>query len=160
MEWAPRSIGQNQRRLLATTFSLTAKLERDPTLAELAEDLKMEVHALLYLHEQLRSHQVVSLDETRESSGEDETLPLTETIPDPIAISPDAATLSAEEHQTLSACIKKLTRNEATIVTLHYLKEIPLQTIARQLGVHPSRISQLHHHALNRLKKLLELANA
>ena len=153
MEWAPRSVGENQRRVHTAAISLAAKLQREPTTAELAEVLKIEISDLLELREQLRSHQIVSLDEVRDVTGEEESLPLTETIPDPISISPDASTLSAEDHRTLSTCIRKLPRNEATIIILHYLKDIPLQDIARQIGVHPSRISQLHHQALARLKK-------
>jgi DNA-directed RNA polymerase specialized sigma24 family protein len=36
---------------------------------------------------------------------------------------------------------------------LHYLENVPLRQVATLLAVTPSRVSQLHHKALDHLKK-------
>jgi RNA polymerase sigma factor (sigma-70 family) len=38
------------------------------------------------------------------------------------------------------------------VIVLHYLQSVPLREVAEILAVTPSRVSQLHHQALARLK--------
>jgi DNA-directed RNA polymerase specialized sigma subunit len=45
---------------------------------------------------------------------------------------------------------------QAFVIVLHYLKDVQLGEVARLTGLTPSRISQLHRQALDRLKGLLE----
>jgi RNA polymerase sigma factor (sigma-70 family) len=45
------------------------------------------------------------------------------------------------------------------VIVLHYLQNVPLREVARILVVTPSRVSQLHHQALARLKQTLERAD-
>jgi DNA-directed RNA polymerase specialized sigma subunit len=39
------------------------------------------------------------------------------------------------------------------VIVLHYLQNVPLRDVADLLKVTPSRVSQLHHQALGRLKQ-------
>jgi RNA polymerase sigma factor for flagellar operon FliA len=54
------------------------------------------------------------------------------------------------------ACLRKLPKTQVTVITLHYLKDVPLRDIAAMLSVTPSRVSQLHHQALARLRQAMQ----
>jgi RNA polymerase sigma factor for flagellar operon FliA len=127
-------------------------LERNPTQGELAAALGMEEEDLSSHQSQAQVRQMVSLHDTTETSAGEEGLSLTERLPDPMAARPDAAVLSAEDRSTMRHCLRGLPKNQTQVIVLHYLQEIPLREVARVLAVTPSRVSQLHHQALGRMK--------
>ena len=49
-------------------------------------------------------------------------------------------------------CLAVLSPVQATVIVLHYLQNVPLRQVAKKLEVTPSRVSQLHHVALGRLR--------
>ena len=59
------------------------------------------------------------------------------------------------DRRALSRAIEQLDPRERTIVNLHYFQGVRLKTIAAQLGVSDPRVSQLHAHAMLRLRALL-----
>jgi RNA polymerase sigma factor for flagellar operon FliA len=61
--------------------------------------------------------------------------------------------LSTEARNALIKCLTALPAAQATVITLHYLQNVPLRDVARKLKVTPSRVSQLHHQALVRLRQ-------
>jgi RNA polymerase sigma factor for flagellar operon FliA len=150
-DWAPRSVHKNQRRITRITCNLTEQLEREPTRMELASALGVEETDLADYQTQAQPRQVVSFDEMIEIGGE-ESLSLTERLADPYAARPDAAVLFAEDRGTVLRCLGRLPKTQATVIVLHYLQNVPLRDVAKVLDVTPSRVSQLHHQALARLK--------
>jgi len=96
---------------------------------------------------------VVSLDEMTENGQGEEGLSLTERLADPHTASPDAALLSSEDRRAMLYCVGCLPKAQATVIVLHYLQNVPLREVAETLSVTPSRVSQLHHQALGRLKQ-------
>jgi RNA polymerase sigma factor for flagellar operon FliA len=83
-----------------------------------------------------------------------------ERLPDPSAARPDAAVLSAEDHRTMLQCLGCLPKTQSTVIVLHYLQNVPLSDVAEILAVTPSRVSQLHHQALARLKQAWHRSHA
>ena len=79
-----------------------------------------------------------------------------EVLADPNASAPSDGVNSAEIRHALCASISKLSPAEASVIVLHYMRTMPFHEIARMMKLTPSRIPQLHHHALNTLKKLLK----
>ncbi len=132
---------------------MTEQLEREPTRNELAKALGIEEIDLSAFQSHAMPHQVVSLDEMTENSQGEENLTLTERLPDPSAARPDASVLCAEYRRTLSQCLARLPKTQVTVIVLHYLQNVPLRDVAQILDVTPSRVSQLHHQALARLKQ-------
>jgi len=153
-DWAPRSVHKSNRRITRVTAGLIEQLEREPTFAELAAALGVKVTELAALQTFSQPRQLVSFDETGENSHGEESLPLTERLADPAAPTPDAAVLSQEAKRTLFKCISSLPHPQATVIRLHYLKTVPLRDVADLLKVTPSRVSQLHHQALSRVRQL------
>jgi len=150
-DWAPRSVHRNYRRITRVTAELIEQLDREPTHAELAAALNMEMAELAAFQAMSQPRQLVSLDEVDCARG-DEGVSLSERLADTHAARPDAALLSAENRGSLVRCIGSLPKTQATVIVLHYLQNVPLRDIADTLHVTPSRISQLHHQALDRLR--------
>jgi RNA polymerase sigma factor for flagellar operon FliA len=139
---------------------LIEQLEREPTAVELAAALHMEVAELRVFQTLAQPRQVISFDETGENCHGEESLALSERLADPAIPSPDEAFLSIENRRELLQCLNQLPKTQATVIVLHYLQGIPLRDIAEMLTVTPSRVSQLHHQALGRLKQLLQRLRA
>jgi RNA polymerase sigma factor for flagellar operon FliA len=159
-DWAPRSVHKNQRRITRITSNLTEHLEREPTRLELAAALGVEEMDLAAYQTQAQPRQLVSLDEMAENGHGEESLSLTERLADPFAARPDAAVLCAEDRRTMLQCLGRLPKTQATVIVLHYLQSVPLRTVAEILAVTPSRVSQLHHQALARLKQAWHRSHA
>ncbi|HEY0256039.1 MAG TPA: FliA/WhiG family RNA polymerase sigma factor [Candidatus Methylacidiphilales bacterium] len=151
-DWAPRSVHKNNRRIVHVTSILIEQLEREPTGAELAAALGVEIADLATLQSMAQPRQLVSFDEMSENYHGEENLSLSERLADPSMEGPDAAVLSAEDRKALLKCLGSLPKTQGTVIVLHYLQNMPLREVAALLEVTPSRVSQLHHQALGRLK--------
>jgi RNA polymerase sigma factor for flagellar operon FliA len=159
-DWAPRSVYKTQRRITRVTSNLTEHLEREPTPSELAAALGLPEADLTSYQTQAQTRQLVSFDEMYENTQGEESLTLKERLADPAAARPDAGVLGAEDRQTILQCLARLPKSQATVIVLHYLQNVPLRSVAAMLTVTPSRVSQLHHQALARLKQGWERVNA
>lgn len=151
-DWAPRSVHQSHKRITLVASKLSEHLEREPTEAELASALGLEENDLSALRMQAQARQMVSFDEVSENGHGDDTISLTERLPDPQAARPDAGLLSEEDRVAMRRCLASLPKTQAHVIVLHYLQNVPLREVARTLAVTPSRVSQLHHQGLARLK--------
>lgn len=157
-DWAPRSVHRNHRRITRVTAMLTEHLDREPTTKELAAALEMEMEELSAFQAMAQPRHLVSFDETNDHG--EEGLPLSERLADPAMKSPDAPILDAEQRRQVHQCLRKLPKTQATVITLHYLKGVPLREIAAMLDVTPSRVSQLHHQALGRMRLSIQRLQA
>jgi RNA polymerase sigma factor for flagellar operon FliA len=152
-DWAPRSVHKSNRRLTRVTAMLIEELEREPTGPELAAALGIPVSELQALQSHSQPRQVVSFEEVGENSRGEENIPLRERLADPHTPRPDAGVLSEENRRTLLKCLSQLPKSQATVIVLHYLQNVALRDVADLLKVTPSRVSQLHHQALARLRQ-------
>ena len=152
-DWAPRSVHKSLRRITRVTSNLTEQLEREPTRFELARALGIEEGDLSAFQSLAQHRQLISLDEMSENGNGEENLSLIERLADPAALRPDAVALSAEDRRTMLKCLTCLPKTQLTVIVLHYLQNVPLREVARLLSVTPSRVSQLHHAALEHLKQ-------
>jgi len=153
-DWAPRSVHKSQRCITNVMHALMEKLEREPTCAELAQELGIEPSELAAYQTQAQPHQLVSLDEIAEKAQGDDNLSLAERLSDPGAVAPDAAMLLAENRHLIRRGLNLLPKTEAMILEIHYFQNIPFRDVAILLAVTPSRVSQLHHQALGHLKQI------
>jgi RNA polymerase sigma factor for flagellar operon FliA len=159
-EWAPRSVHKNRRRITRVTSNLTEQLEREPTEMELATALGINQSDLSAFQTHATPRQVISFDEVTDNGNGDENLTLTERLADPFASRPDAAVLSLEDRRALRRCLERLPKMQITVIVQHYLHNVPLRDVAKKLAVTPSRVSQLHHQALARLKQGLHRSHS
>jgi RNA polymerase sigma factor for flagellar operon FliA len=159
-DWAPRSVHRQYRRISRVTSVLAEQLEREPTGAELAEALGIESSELASYRTLAKPRQLVSFDEMIDNPQGEESLPLTERLPDSDAAHPDAALLSAEDRRLVQESLASLPEVQARVIVMHYYRNVPLRDIAESLKVTPSRTSQLHHEALGRLKRACRRSQA
>jgi RNA polymerase sigma factor FliA len=152
-DWAPRSVYRNNRRITSVTHDLSERLEREPTQHEIATALGVDDGDLAAFRAEACPRQMISFDEVTENAHGEENLSLTERLPDPAAPLPDSRMRQAEDRCALARCIHRLPKTQATVVVLHYLQRVPLRDVARLLEVTPSRVSQLHRRALERLRQ-------
>jgi RNA polymerase sigma factor (sigma-70 family) len=62
----------------------------------------------------------------------------------------------ADRRETMADLINRLPARERFVIVEHYVEGRQLRELGPELGVHASRISQLHHRALRRLKEALQ----
>jgi len=75
-----------------------------------------------------------------------------------LAISSQTADVIAERHEQLLAlerCLEAMPHDEAAIIRRHHIGEVPLTTVATQLGLTRIKARTLHRKAVERLKKEL-----
>jgi RNA polymerase sigma factor for flagellar operon FliA len=154
--WEPRSARRNHQMIAQKILDLEAELQINPTHAELAKSLGIEVSDLIQMQRLSRPARCISLDEDSNSNGDEESLPLKEILADESALAPSDVVDSAEIRRALCASISKLSPSEASVIVLHYMRNMPFHEIAQLMKLTPSRISQLHHNALNSMKKRLK----
>ena len=155
-DWAPRSVHKNKKRINQVVAGLANELEREPTRQELAQAMGLDLAELDTLQSQAATRQVVSFDETGDNGHGEEMLGLSDRVADLNAKGPDLVLRNKEDREAMLACIGALTKSQATVIVLHYLKELPLRDVAEHLRVTPSRVSQIHHQALGRLRQSWE----
>ncbi len=98
---------------------------------------------------------LVSMDEDRSTDSSDR-IPAAERLADHGAPEPGSALMESEDKRELMGTLNRLPERERMIVTLHYFEGVPLQEIARSLGVTESRVSQLHTRALRMMRDGIE----
>ncbi len=150
----PRSVRQKVRRLETINVELTAGLGREPTDAEVAEQMGMTLTAY---HQTLvdASWVTVSLDGLMDRDDEDGGGSSSDMPADP---GQEDFTRRLEKKQLLAAlagAIKTLPEREYLIVGLYYKDEMTMKEIAQILEISESRVCQLHGRALSRLRARL-----
>jgi RNA polymerase sigma factor for flagellar operon FliA len=152
-------VHQSSRRITRVTSNLAEELEREPTQEELARALGLEESDFIAFQTHAQPRQVVSLDEITENRRGGDNLSLGERLSDPLAARPDEALHFAEACRGVRRLLARLPKTQATVIVLHYLQNVPLRTVAQVLTLTPSRVSQLHHQALGRLRELWRLSS-
>ncbi|MCE7007709.1 FliA/WhiG family RNA polymerase sigma factor [Kibdelosporangium philippinense] len=154
-DWVPRSVRGRAREVERALERLGAKLQRQPSDAELAAELDISVRDLHELYAQLQLTSVVALDELV-AAGRG-TASLAETLPDEGAEDPVATLVDLDNRRQLAGAIEQLNERDRIVVTLYYFENLTLAEIGKVLGVTESRVCQLHTRAVLRLRaKLVE----
>ena len=101
---------------------------------------------------------LVSMDEDHGSESGDG-MSAADRLADEQLPQPGAELMVAEDKRELIGTLNRLPERERMIVTLHYFEGVPLQEIAKSLGVTESRVSQLHTRALRMMREGIEAAD-
>ena len=149
----PRNRRDRLRKMDRATSQLWAKLDREPTPAELAETLGCSESDLDQDLQALHTSRVLSLDE---SYGDDEGATLSARIADEASDDPTRAADSREQVERLTRAISELPETDRHVVVLYYNEQLYLKEIGRILGVTESRVSQILTRATERLRRKLK----
>ena len=156
MDWVPRSVRREARKIEQATIELSTSLHRTPTDAELADQMSIDTDELDAALQRVADARMVALDHPWDVAGADgpETT-LLQTLPDPGASDPAVSVISADLRQRITDAILHLPEREQFVLGLRYHQEMRLAEIGEILGVTESRVSQLHAMAVLHVRALL-----
>ena len=152
LDWSPRELRRKARTMEEATRSLQLRLGRAPQDAEVAAAMDLSLLELQQMQAQIKGLEVSALNVERgEDGGEDELA----FVPADERENPLLQCLEAEARGRLIEAIKALPERERTVMSLYYYEEMTMREIGTILGVVESRVSQIHHLALRRLRGVL-----
>ncbi|MBX6364088.1 MAG: FliA/WhiG family RNA polymerase sigma factor [Gemmatimonadetes bacterium] len=148
---APRSVRWKQRRLNAAREQLTRTLDREPTAAELAQALGIDLEQLHRWESEADEVVQVALDEPIAGASR------LGASPADVLVGTEADLIEndlnrAEEAEIMKRAIRRLPERERLVLALYYYEELKLHEIAEVLGLTESRISQIRSKALKSLR--------
>lgn len=154
-DWVPRSVRDRHHRLLKSRDGLREKLGREPSHAELAENMDVSVPRLRELIAESTVRTLVSMEDKTGSSEE--------TVSSILRFEGDGPVDQAVRGrlaETVRLALQDLPEREQTIVRLYYYEDLTFSEIGQTLGVTESRVSQLHsrmkRRLFSRLQELME----
>lgn len=154
VDWVPRLVRQRNSQLQKMQHQLECKLNREPTIEELAQAMNLSVEEFVEFRGKASPVGCVSMHAASATvNGDGEGLQIEDIKK--TEVSPNEILLRQEMFRKL------LGRNfiplERKIVHLHYYENMTMREIADKLGFSESRISQMHAKIIERLQKKVEL---
>nr|WP_243864118.1 FliA/WhiG family RNA polymerase sigma factor [Alkalibacillus almallahensis] len=154
-DWLPRSVREKSKEIEQGYETLEQKLQREPSVEELANYLRMpEDEVAEVLKDTLFAH-VLSIEDKTDEQSDEPRENLRNTIPDTYEIQPDQQLVNQESIHELIEKMHELNENEQMVLSLFYKEELTLTEIGEVLDLSTSRISQIHSKAIAKLYHLL-----
>ncbi|MDR2104829.1 MAG: FliA/WhiG family RNA polymerase sigma factor [Deferribacteraceae bacterium] len=151
MDFLSRSARARVKVLEHATDELSAKLGRTPTMDELSEYTELSHEKLEQARTLHNTDKVVSLNAVQGEEG----LTLADIVQSPMD-SPEDEIIKQRRADKIAQEIDALPEKERLMVSLYYYEELTMKEVAAALGVSESRVSQIHTHAIKKLKKRLK----
>ncbi len=159
MDWSPRDLRRQSRRVEEAHDKLRLELGRNPTEPEIAKEMEIALPELQKLLGEISSLEIGSLRIISPDDGREEDL--CEYLPSDREESPLAQFLHSEMRELLSRAIAELPEKERQVLALYYFEELTMKEVGMTLGVGESRVSQIHSVAVVRLRaRMTELTAA
>lgn len=154
LDWASRDLRRRHKQVEAVTRDLAATLHRNPTEAEVAEKLGVEVERWRQMMVDLRS---VGLVSASSRANDQEDLPAPD-FPSKPETQPDRMCVQQQLRAVLADAMKTLPERYQRVVFLYYSNEMTMKEIGGLLGINESRVSQIHKSALEKMAVVLQSA--
>jgi RNA polymerase sigma factor for flagellar operon FliA len=152
LDWIPRSTRQKARKLENTYIELENSLGRAATMEEVAKKMNLSTSALYGLLDEVRSTNLVSLDEFVQGKDGDGQTRLVDAVEDRVSLDPTDRIDIEDLKDVMNGAILRLPPRERLVIALYYYEELTLKEIGSILNVSESRISQIHTKAIVRLR--------
>ena len=146
------SLRRRHKQVEAATRELSATLQRNPTEAEVAEKLGVDVERWRQMMLDLRSVGLISAS-TR--AADQEELPAPD-FPSKPETQPDSMCAREQLRNVLGDAMKVLPERYQKVVALYYTNEMTMKEIGGVLGINESRVSQIHKSALEKMAAVLQ----
>lgn len=149
-DWVPRLQRRRAKQIQAAKVVAEQRLQRLPLEEEIAAELHVTVGEYRHWQLELRGINLARL----ESKGFDdsEERDLLRIISGDANEWPLAVLERSELKRALSGAISRIPEIEKTVLSLYFHEELTLREIAKIVGLHESRISQLKTQAIRRLR--------
>lgn len=152
LDWASRDMRRRHKQVEQATRDLAASLQRNPTEAEVAAKLGMDVDRWRTMMLDLRNVGLISAS-TRSNESED--LPAPD-FPSKPETQPDSICAREQLKNVLGEAMKTLPERYRKVVLLYYSNEMTMKEIGGILGINESRVSQIHKSALEKMMVALQ----
>jgi RNA polymerase nonessential primary-like sigma factor len=141
-----------------TTTFLTRELEREPTMVEIAKQMKISVEKARGISQVVR--ETVSLDTIIGDRDEDT---LKDVLKDAEAVPPDIRSENIRRREQVMGWLSKLTESERHVIErrfgLNDGEPMTLDGIGRQYKITRERVRQIENKALNKLRSITREEN-
>jgi RNA polymerase sigma factor for flagellar operon FliA len=151
LDWASRDLRRRHKQVEQVTRDLAGELHRNPTEAEVASRMGVEVDRWRQMMLDLRNVGLVSAS-SRAQDSEDMPAPDFPTHPDH---HPDTMCAKEELKSLLKTAMQTLPERYQRVVLLYYSNELTMKEIGSMLGINESRVSQIHKAALEKMANAL-----
>jgi len=150
LDWAPRQDRRHAKQIDAAIAVTEQRLQRSPTDEEVATELSLTVDRYHQWQMKARGLNLGRLE--WRASGDSENLDVLNWIASDQRDWPTALLERRELKRALADAISGIPDVEKTILSLYYHDEMTLRDIAKIIGLHESRISQIKAQAILRLR--------
>lgn len=150
-DWASRNVRRAARQIENAIHTLEQRLKRPPTEQEIADELKLDIHAYFSLLNDARGAQLLYYEDLHEEGGDD----FLERFADDISQGPFDIITSRAFKRALAQAVAQLPDREKQLMGMYYEREMNFKEIGAVLGVSESRVCQLHSQAITRLRSRL-----
>jgi RNA polymerase sigma factor for flagellar operon FliA len=154
LDWAPRQQRKRAKQIEAAINSAEQRLHRTPSEEEIAAELGQTVEEYHGWLVDSRGLNLGSLESA--SSGDEENHDILNFVSSDEESWPSHVVERSELQRLLAESIAKMPDMEKTVLSLYYHEELTLREIAKIVGLHESRISQLKTQAILRLRSTME----
>ncbi len=154
LDWASRDLRKRHKQLEAVTRELARELERQPTEAEIAEKMGVDLNRWRQMAVELRMVGLLSAS-TRTQDDDNQSTP---EFPAPSDSRPDSMVERKQLSGVLKEAIKTLPDRYQKVVVLYYTQELTMKEIGAMMNINESRVSQIHKTALEKMAVAMRAA--
>lgn len=154
MDWLPERTRCKARALQKAIDKITSISGREPTEAELADELKISSNEVFDLIANLGCIYLLSLDQPI-AGGDDQGAVVMDFVENKID-DPSREIDFQEQREALRKAIGCLNEREQYLIKTYYFEGINFEKIANVLGVSKQRVSQMHSRAVRILREHLK----
>ncbi|HEX3318118.1 MAG TPA: SigB/SigF/SigG family RNA polymerase sigma factor [Solirubrobacteraceae bacterium] len=151
--WAvhvPRGLQERAMKADQTAAKLTTRLGRAPSIAEVAEGMRLTIEEVLEAMGAAQAYDAVSLE-----AGRDTERPEEGTIGETLGEEDERLEL-VEYGQTIAGTLKALPDRDRLVLRLRFVDDLTQSEIAARIGVSQMQVSRLIRRALDRLRTVAE----
>ena len=152
VDWSPRTLRSQARRLEQAVVDCKGRLGRDPTETEIAVALEISLSQLQHLLSDLRGLDVGSLQPDSELGNSEEALRCCACKDEE---DPYHQTLRLEMQGLLTGAVDQLPVREREVLALYHFAELTMKEVGVAMGIGESRVSQIHSSAMIHLRARL-----
>jgi RNA polymerase sigma-B factor len=151
----PRRLQELYQQVVRVNEEMKNQLNRQPSVAEVAERLNVSPEDVLEAMEMGAAHTPMSIDATIGGDGEEGGRQVAETIG-----GADANLDRVEMRDVLERAMQHLTPRERAIMAMRFYEEMSQSEIAKRLGISQMHVSRLQRAALEQLRQYLPKESA
>lgn len=147
----PRALHDRIAEVEQAITDLTIKLQRSPSIAEIAAELGMEELAVLEVMEANRNRRPLSMDRPMSHDEEDEAA-----VPSQWVGAEDESYELVEDRAVLSEILPKLGERERRVLKLRFGDEMTQSQIAEEIGCSQMHVSRILRKTLDEIRRRTE----